>query len=445
MLGLPDLLVLDEPTNGLDPPQIAEMREVLRRYAADGPDRDRVQPPAGRGGADLHPRGRHAPGPRPRGRPGRRDRRRRRGPGRGHLPGAAGRHRCCAGWTASRPRIRTRTVSSCSPTGSPRRRWSRPWSGRGRGGPGGPGPPAGGRLPGPGRRPRRVTSERRHDAPAAPGYRAHRTLPLRVEFVRQLRRWRTIVAFAVLVALPWILVAAFEFSGPARRATARRGWSTWPPPAASTSPCSACSCRPASCWSWWSRCSAATPWPARRAGRRLRYLLAVPVPRARLLRQKLAVALAYARRGGHLPVMALLAGTPRSAGIRSGCRAPGCSCPPARRVPRLLHRPGVRAHHRARGGRAGVPAVGAHRLPARRGRRRRGPDDPVHHPGPGHRARLLAGHPAVPLAVRLAGRRPAADLLGRHARGRLGVRMLRDRAPRAGLPAVPATRTSCPD
>jgi ABC-2 type transport system ATP-binding protein len=36
MLGLPDLLVLDEPTNGLDPPQISAMREVLRRYAARG-------------------------------------------------------------------------------------------------------------------------------------------------------------------------------------------------------------------------------------------------------------------------------------------------------------------------------------------------------------------------------------------------------------------------
>jgi ABC-2 type transport system ATP-binding protein len=36
MLGLPDLLVLDEPTNGLDPPQIHAMREVLRRYAAAG-------------------------------------------------------------------------------------------------------------------------------------------------------------------------------------------------------------------------------------------------------------------------------------------------------------------------------------------------------------------------------------------------------------------------
>ncbi len=36
MLGLPDLLVLDEPTNGLDPPQIAEMREVLKAYAEGG-------------------------------------------------------------------------------------------------------------------------------------------------------------------------------------------------------------------------------------------------------------------------------------------------------------------------------------------------------------------------------------------------------------------------
>ena len=36
MLGAPDLLVLDEPTNGLDPQQIAEMRDVLKRYASTG-------------------------------------------------------------------------------------------------------------------------------------------------------------------------------------------------------------------------------------------------------------------------------------------------------------------------------------------------------------------------------------------------------------------------
>jgi ABC-2 type transport system ATP-binding protein len=36
MLGNPDLLVLDEPTNGLDPPQIKEVREVLQAIAATG-------------------------------------------------------------------------------------------------------------------------------------------------------------------------------------------------------------------------------------------------------------------------------------------------------------------------------------------------------------------------------------------------------------------------
>ncbi len=36
MMGMPDLLVLDEPTNGLDPQQIAEMRQVLKDYAKTG-------------------------------------------------------------------------------------------------------------------------------------------------------------------------------------------------------------------------------------------------------------------------------------------------------------------------------------------------------------------------------------------------------------------------
>jgi len=36
MLGLPVLLILDEPTNGLDPPQIAAMRPILREYAKTG-------------------------------------------------------------------------------------------------------------------------------------------------------------------------------------------------------------------------------------------------------------------------------------------------------------------------------------------------------------------------------------------------------------------------
>ncbi|HEX8759158.1 MAG TPA: alpha/beta fold hydrolase [Pseudonocardiaceae bacterium] len=36
MLGKPELLVLDEPINGLDPPQIHAMRDVLRDYATSG-------------------------------------------------------------------------------------------------------------------------------------------------------------------------------------------------------------------------------------------------------------------------------------------------------------------------------------------------------------------------------------------------------------------------
>src|SRR6476646_6153546 len=36
MLGLPELLILAEPTNALDPPQIAAMRPILRRYAETG-------------------------------------------------------------------------------------------------------------------------------------------------------------------------------------------------------------------------------------------------------------------------------------------------------------------------------------------------------------------------------------------------------------------------
>ncbi len=144
----------------------------------------------------------------------------------------------------------------------------------------------------------------------ARGYRPHRTLSFRVEFVRQLRRWRTIVAFAVLLGLPWILVAAFKISGPAAAGSGTPGLVTVATQgglnfAAFSLFVSAgfllvvvvalfCGDTVASEASWSS----------------LRYLLAAPVPRARLLRQKLAVALAYSTIGVvTLPVMSLVAGT----------------------------------------------------------------------------------------------------------------------------------------
>ncbi|MFE2751431.1 ABC transporter permease, partial [Actinosynnema sp. NPDC059335] len=42
------------------------------------------------------------------------------------------------------------------------------------------------------------------------GYKASRTLPVRVELVRQLRRRRTQLVLGFLVLLPFILVVAFE-------------------------------------------------------------------------------------------------------------------------------------------------------------------------------------------------------------------------------------------
>ena len=36
LLGNPDVLVFDEPTNGLDPVGIAEIRELIKQLARDG-------------------------------------------------------------------------------------------------------------------------------------------------------------------------------------------------------------------------------------------------------------------------------------------------------------------------------------------------------------------------------------------------------------------------
>ncbi|MET8830149.1 ABC transporter permease [Streptomyces sp. NPDC004610] len=50
-------------------------------------------------------------------------------------------------------------------------------------------------------------------AEAAPGYRPGRTLPIRVELIRQLKRRRTLVMGGILALLPFVLVIAFAVGG----------------------------------------------------------------------------------------------------------------------------------------------------------------------------------------------------------------------------------------
>ncbi len=142
----------------------------------------------------------------------------------------------------------------------------------------------------------------------AHGYRPRHTLPFRVEALRQLRRRRTLVMLGLLALLPWILVVAFKVGGDPERDAV--------PTLVDVATRSAlnltafalfvstgfllvvavalfCGDTVASEASWSS----------------LRYLLAAPVPRARLLRVKLAVSLAYSGLALLLlPAMSLLAG-----------------------------------------------------------------------------------------------------------------------------------------
>jgi len=143
----------------------------------------------------------------------------------------------------------------------------------------------------------------------AAGYHARRTLPLRVEAVRQLRRRRTMVITGVLAAMPFIILAAFQIGG----TPSRTDRTTFIELATASGPNFAatmlfmgtgfmlvipvalfCGDTVASEASWSS----------------LRYLLAAPVPRARLLARKFTVGLAFS--AGTiilLPVLGLAVGT----------------------------------------------------------------------------------------------------------------------------------------
>ncbi|MFD0310961.1 ABC transporter permease [Streptomyces sp. NPDC127119] len=147
-------------------------------------------------------------------------------------------------------------------------------------------------------------------AEVADGYRAGRTLPLRVELMRQLKRRRTLVMGAILAALPFVLVVAFAIGG---QPEGREGRVTLMDTATASGANFAatnlfvsagfllvvpvalfCGDTIASEASWSS----------------LRYLLAAPVPRARLLWSKLVVALGLSLAAMVLlPVVALLVGS----------------------------------------------------------------------------------------------------------------------------------------
>jgi ABC-2 type transport system permease protein len=144
----------------------------------------------------------------------------------------------------------------------------------------------------------------------APGYRPGRTLRLRVEARRQLRRRRTIVVGALLAALPLILIAAFAIGG--TPSGGRNGPTLIDTATASganfTATCLFVSAGfvlvvPVALFCGDTVASEAG-WSS------LRYLLAAPVPRARLLAVKLTVALGFSAVAlVLLPAVALVAGT----------------------------------------------------------------------------------------------------------------------------------------
>ncbi|WP_137989238.1 ABC transporter permease [Streptomyces vilmorinianum] len=144
----------------------------------------------------------------------------------------------------------------------------------------------------------------------APGYRARHTLPLRVEAVRQFKRRRTLVMGAVLAALPFVLIIAFAIGGsPDGRDNGRI---TLMDTATASAANFAATCLfvsagfllvvPVALFCGDTVASEAS-WSS------LRYLLAAPVPRARLLWSKLAVALGFSAAAMVLlPLVALAAG-----------------------------------------------------------------------------------------------------------------------------------------
>ncbi|MFE3823995.1 ABC transporter permease [Streptomyces sp. NPDC059092] len=145
----------------------------------------------------------------------------------------------------------------------------------------------------------------------APGYRAGRTLPLRVEALRQLKRRRTLAMGLVLGLLPFVLIVAFAIGGTPDGG--RDGRVTLMDTATASGANFAATCLfvsagfllvvPVALFHGDTVASEAS-WSS------LRYLLAAPVPRSRLLWSKLTVALGMSAAAMVLlPLVALAAGT----------------------------------------------------------------------------------------------------------------------------------------
>ncbi|MFF4578646.1 ABC transporter permease [Streptomyces sp. NPDC001389] len=157
----------------------------------------------------------------------------------------------------------------------------------------------------------------RAPAPAgetAPGFRPGRTLPLRVEALRQWRRRRTLVMGGVLAALPFVMIIAFAVGGGTDDGRGGAdGRVSFIDTATASGANFAATCLfvsagfllvvPVALFCGDTVASEAS-WSS------LRYLLASPVPRARLLWSKLVVALGFSLAAiVLLPVVALAAGT----------------------------------------------------------------------------------------------------------------------------------------
>lgn len=145
---------------------------------------------------------------------------------------------------------------------------------------------------------------------AAAGYQARRTLPLRVEAVRQWRRRRTLVALAMVVALPVVVWAAFAIGGRPRE---RNNVPSLVDVATSSGLNFALAVvfvssgflltLPVALF-FGDTVASEAGWSS------LRYLLAAPVPRARLLVSKAVVAFVFSALAVvALPAVALAVGT----------------------------------------------------------------------------------------------------------------------------------------